>query len=586
MPRLHRARSLSGLMVSSLLTLAACATPPTTPGAGITPVASAEPGVLQASAYGLFLAGQSAANQGQSATAARYFGDASRAGAGLGAPDQGFLSLRAFTASLLSGDLSRAAVLAPISPGEDPALRHLGALVQGVEALAQGENKQARAILISVAADPEHEAGAALLAPIAAAAAGDQAASIAHPIIPGDAISQFFANLDQGKLFERARRFDEAETAFRALIGKGDPGGLASLTLGEMLERRGRRSEAAAIYATALGRDRANAALAGPRQRALTGSPPPPRMPTPREMAAQALLAPASELLAQKQDQVALAYLRMALRLDPARGEAWLLLGDVLSAAGDGPGARAAYAQPSPGTAQFVQAHDKLAWSLQAAGDKEAAVKTARETLAAAPGDQDAKVTLADLLRSDERYADSAVLLDGLIAAQGAAADWRLLYMRAVDLQESGRWPEAERDLLTALKLRPDEPELLNFLGYSWVDRGERLKEALAMVQKAVDLDPRSGAILDSLGWAYFRLGDFKTAVEKLESAIVLEPGDPDVNDHLGDAYWRIGRQIEARFQWRRVLTLEPSDKLKASALSKVAGGLAPAVTAAVVAGR
>ena len=116
--------------------------------------------------------------------------------------------------------------------------------------------------------------------------------------------------------------------------------------------------------------------------------------------------------------------------------------------------------------------------------------------------------------------------------------------------------------------------ELLNFLGYSWIDRGVRLPEAMQMIQKAVSLQPQSGAMIDSLGWGYYRMGDYRAAVEKLEAAIVLEPGDPDVNDHLGDAYWRVGRKDEARFQWRRVLTLEPSPKLRAQAEAKLASGL------------
>ncbi|MBV8593169.1 MAG: tetratricopeptide repeat protein, partial [Caulobacteraceae bacterium] len=200
----------------------------------------------------------------------------------------------------------------------------------------------------------------------------------------------------------------------------------------------------------------------------------------------------------------------------------------------------------------------------------------AREAMAATPTDDDAAVVLADLLRADERYDESAAVLGPLIAKGGDKADWRLLYMRAVDAEESGRWADAERDLQAALVLKPDEPELLNFLGYSWIDRGEKLPLALAMVERAVKLDPNSGAMLDSLGWGYYRLGVYRNAVEKLEAAVVLEPADPDVNNHLGDAYWRVGRQSEARFQWTRVLTLDPSAKLRAEVEGKLKTGLAP----------
>jgi Flp pilus assembly protein TadD len=139
-----------------------------------------------------------------------------------------------------------------------------------------------------------------------------------------------------------------------------------------------------------------------------------------------------------------------------------------------------------------------------------------------------------------------------------------------------GRWADAETDLKTALKLEPDEPELLNFLGYSWIDRGEHLAEAMGMVKRAVAADPHSGAMVDSLGWAYYRLGDYKQAVQKLEQAVELEAGDPEINNHLGDAYWKVGRHDEAVFQWKRVLTLQPDAKIKADAEAKLASSRGP----------
>jgi tetratricopeptide (TPR) repeat protein len=564
-----------------LFVLCACATRPTDVGqsASSAAIGQASP---DTSPYGLFLAGQAAANNGQSSAAAAYFG---RAVVIDGGADGRLLNIRTFTAALLAGDVTKAALIAPTGADQDPTLLHLGTLVRGVEALARGEAKKARAILTSPEADVGHEAGAALLAPWAAAAAGEADTSIAHPEIPGDPISQFFADLDQGKLFERAHRYDEAETAFRALIARGDPGGIASINLGEMLERRGRDPEAVAIYDAALAQNHDDLTLLAARARAAAGKTAP-TLPTIRQSAAEALLAPTTVLLVQKQEEVALAYLRLALRLDPDRDEAWVLVGDILASTSDVDGARSAYLTPRPGSASYVLARGKLAWVYQSAADRDAALKISRETLAAAPASQDAAVTLADLLRADERYDESAKVLDGLIGRLGEKADWRLLYMRAVDLEETGHWAESERDLQTALKLRPDEPELLNFLGYSWIDRGENLPAALAMVQKAVDLDPHSGAMLDSLGWGYYRLGDFKTAVDKLEAAVALEPADPDVNNHLGDAYWRVGRQTEAQFQWRRVLTLEPSVKIRNEVEGKLKNGLGGPIGPSVVAGQ
>ena len=560
------------LLIAGLgsLILSGCAAVAPRPVAAVT--ADALDRDYAATAYGQFLAGQAAVNHGETALAAGYFSKA--AGLEDGA-DRALLVTRTFTSALLSGDIPRAAALAPTGSDGDAGLRRLGALVRGVEALATGKGKLARVILTSPDASASTELAAALLVPFAAATAGDADASIASSTIKGQPIGQFFAALDQGKLFERARRYDEAETAFRALIGKGDPGGIASLNLGQMLERRGRADDAAAIYASALARKSDSPDLEAARARARAHRPAPP-LPSIRESAAIALVAPATALLAEKQEEVALAYLRLALRLDPTLDEAWMLVGDILTTNLDESGARDAYARVRPGSSQYLGARTRLAWSYQNGGDKAQALVIARETLARFPDAREARIDLADLLRVNEQFPESIKVLDDLIGAQPQASDWRLIYMRAVDEAQSDRWPEAERDLLAALVLRPDEPELLNFLGYSWIDHGVRLPEAMVMVQKAVTLQPQSGAMIDSLGWGYFRIGDYPAAVQKLEAAVALEPGDPDVNDHLGDAYWRVGRRVEATFQWRRVLTLDPGPKLKAEVEAKLVSGLAP----------
>jgi tetratricopeptide (TPR) repeat protein len=558
------------------LSLAGCAGVTSRPAGGV----AASELDLDTSAYGQFLAGEAAVNHGHSAAAASFFGKAAGLDAGA---DHDLLDTRTFTAAILAGDITAAAAVAPTGPDVDPGLRHLGALVRGVEALASGDARQARAILTSPDAGAPNEVGAALLTPFAAAASGDAAASIVHPVIAGEPIAQFYANLDQGLLFEHAHRFDEAETAFRALIVKGDPGGIATLNLGEMLERRGRTKDALALYADGIAAKKDDGDLEAARTRALAHRPPPP-MPPLKTLAAQALIAPATTMLIQKQNDYALAYLRLALRLDPNRDEAWMLVGDVLAGGPDPESAREAYLKVRPVSRDYVAARTKLAWNYEDAGEKTLALAMANDTAARFPADRDTAITLADLLRANERYADSAKVLDGLIGDHPETADWKLLYMRAVDFEESDHWPDAERDLQAALKQRPDEPELLNFLGYSWIDRGVNLKEGMAMVQKAVSLQPGSGAMIDSLGWAYYRLGDYPSAVEKLEAAILLEPGDPDVNNHLGDAYWRVGRKVEAGFQWRHVLSLDPPEKLKAEAELKLAKGLDAAPGAPVVA--
>jgi Flp pilus assembly protein TadD len=520
------------------------------------------------SAYGQFLAGQAALQNGSNVQAAGYFNEARELD-----EDPGVLGDRAFTAALLSGDVQRAAAIAPRGPEAGEAVRRLGALTRVVDLLADGKGKDAQALLKAETIGFPHRPAAVLLGPWLAAAAGDNDDAVVRPELQGDRFVQYFGQLGQARLYERAKRYDEAETDYKALMALDSARGLFVGDYGEFLERRKRHGEAVALYDAALAREPDDQALVRARDRAAARGAAP-AMPTLRQGAAHVLMACGASFASERQSQFGLAYLRLALRLDPKRDDAWLLVGDLLAQDDDAVGAREAYAKIAPSSTRYTAAQSKLAWSFQTAGDKAKAVAMAQQSAAAAPKDRDAQIAYADILRANEHWAESAAVLDPLIAADAAKPDWRLLYMRGIALERAERWGEAERDLLQALKLSPDEPDLLNYLGYSWIDRGQRLPEAIAMVQKAVDARPLSGAMLDSLGWGYYRQGDYKTAVAKLEQAVELEPGDPDVNGHLGDAYWRIGRQVEARYQWQRVLSLEPDAKQKADAEAKLKNGL------------
>lgn len=550
------------IAAAPLVLLAACATVAPPQGAqAVNPAPAGE------TPYGMFLAGRGALNDGKSAEAAQYFDRARQASD----PDP-LIADQAFIAALLSGDVSKAAAIAPTSEDAAEGGKRLGKFVVAVEALAQGKGKQAQILLSRDAIAFPHRPAAALLAPWAAAQAGDVAASLVRPEVRGDQLVEYFGRIGQAFLFERAKRYDEAETDFKAAANGANASEMAILAYGGFLERRGRRIDAVALYGAAQVNDPNDSAIIAASRRATAGQPAPP-LPTLREGAAQVLLAPAAGMMEAKQTQLALAYLRLALRLDPQRDEAWVLVGDIMQGSGDTEAAREAYGHPKPGSIEYGAAQAKLAWTYQAADDKATALKLARG--AAASGDIGARITLADLLRADEQYAESISVLSGLIA-EAKRPDWRLIYARGVAYGQMDRWPEAEADLQAALTLQPDEPELLNYLGYSWIDRGQHLPEAMAMVEKAVGANPRSGAMVDSLGWAYYRLGQYKKAVDKLEEAVELEAGDPEINNHLGDAYWKAGRRDEAVFQWRRVLTLNPDAKIKAATEAKLSSGLGP----------
>lgn len=188
----------------------------------------------------------------------------------------------------------------------------------------------------------------------------------------------------------------------------------------------------------------------------------------------------------------------------------------------------------------------------------------------------DAAQSLGDILRGRERFAEAAKAYDIAVqrTAKPAARDWSLFYAHGISLERSEQWEKGEAAFRKALELQPDQPYVLNYLAYSWVDKGVNLREGKEMLERAVRQRPNDGAIVDSLAWAHYRLGEFPRAVELLERAVALQSTDWTVNDHLGDAYWRVGRKLEARFQWQRALTLKPeADKVKAVE-DKIANGL------------
>lgn len=574
---LLRARAAIALLASAA-PLAGCAVPGPPPVALASARPPASPAALRprlspgddSSALGLYLAAETALDAGDGAGAAVLFAQASAA-----APDEESVRQRAFTTNLLAGDIAAAARLAPEGAGSPPDAAALGRLVQAVDALAEGRGREAQAWLADPPAGRAYASAVALLTPWAAAAAGAKAPSAVAPPPAADRPVGRFAALGRARLLERAGDLRGAEAVFKPLAA--DHQALFTEAYGGFLERRGRRPEALALYDAALSGE-PDATLSAARARAAAPRPAP-LQPTLREGAAEALLGPAAGLIGARRADLGLIYVRLALRLDPALDQAWLVLGDTLAAAGDGEGARDSYRRVREDRPQGAAAVERLALAAESAADKPEALRLARRARALAPDDPQAGVVLAEVLRSQDRLDEAVAVLDPMIAAHPDGADAeRLLFLRGSALERSGRWPQAEADLRRALQLKPDDAEVQNYLGFAWADRGEHLREALAMLERASAAQPDQGAVLDSVGWARFRMGDLRGALRDLEKAVSLEPADPEINDHLGDAYQRAGRRAEARYQWRRVLTLEPEARTRAAAEAKLRSvGDAPA---------
>ncbi|RYE07746.1 MAG: tetratricopeptide repeat protein [Hyphomicrobiales bacterium] len=275
-------------------------------------------------------------------------------------------------------------------------------------------------------------------------------------------------------------------------------------------------------------------------------------------------------------NDIALVLERLAQYLDPRNDTVTLVLGQLYDGAGQHELANALYDSIPANSLLKPMAIVRVADNLDALGDRPQALRRLSNIVATNPTDIEAISVLGDLLRTDKQYGEAAAAYTKALAVTGgkSPSDWRFYYVRGIAYERNDEFPLAEADFLRALELNPNQPQVLNYLGYSWVDKGMNLTRALDMIQKAVEAAPNDGYIIDSLGWAYYRLGRFEEAVEQLERAVQLRAADPEINDHLGDAYWRAGRKLEARFQWNVASSVDEEGNVKARVAPKLKDGL------------
>ncbi len=545
------------LLTAALLSACAAADGGRAGEAGFTPSPS--------NAFGAYLAGRFATSESDTATAANSLLAALRAD-----PDQPEVVQRAFIATLLDGrpEAVRLARRLPDNP--------LAAmLIAGTDAQA-GRWDRAETRIRGL----PRQGASQLLQPMLLAwtlhgkGQTDAAVALLRPMAESGRLRSLYA-LHAALICDLAGRVPEAERFVRIAIGDSTPPTLRLVQIAAGILARGGNEADARALVDMLARSEDDLSLAmgetAQRQFMTTRA-----VSSPVEGMAEAHLALAGALRGQGAAEFSLALTRLALRLRPGFTPALLLAADALADERQFDAALAMLGQ--------IPANDPLAGMvglrratlLDRLGRTDEAIIAFAAVAAAYPGASQPHARLGDMLRSRQRWAEAAAAYDQAIerVAAPTPGHWPLFYARGIARERAGRWPDAEADFRRALELTPDQPYVLNYLGYTWVERGENLADARRMLERAVALRPQDGNIADSLGWALYKMGDMTGAIRWLERAVELEPRNSVVNDHLGDAYWTAGRQREAQFQWRRALALGPEGDEGPRIEAKIRSGL------------
>ncbi len=524
------------------------------------------------SAYGSYLAGLFAGNARDLTAAADFMLHAL-------ASDPDDLQLLNRALFLLAGDgrHEKAAEIArrleDVSPGNG-----LAGLILAVEAVRRGDSEEARALLEAVPDRGLSGVSGPMLLAYLQVMAGDGAGAMAHmaPLRNKSGFEVLYS-LHTALMHDLLGDAAQARGAYEeALESVTQPSLRLTWLAGNFFERNGEAARAVELYEaflkTSPGSDVIGASLA----RAKAGGAVAPLVKDPTQGMAEALFDFASLLSQERAEDLALSHVHLALRLNPDFTVAKILLGEILQAQGRSAHAIDAY-RTVPADSPFSwMIRLRVAEELERLDRIDEAVAELEAMAESAPERAESLIRLGNLLRNKERFAEAVTAYDRAAERLGDPEQrhWTFYYFRGIALERTSNWSRAERDFLQALSLEPEQPFVMNYLAYSWVEKKLNLDQAKGMLARAVELRPDDGFIVDSLGWVYFRLGEYDLGVKYLERAVELRPQDPVINDHLGDAYWRVGRKHEARFQWRRALSLKPEEAEVTKIEGKIDHGL------------
>jgi tetratricopeptide (TPR) repeat protein len=394
-----------------------------------------------------------------------------------------------------------------------------------------------------------------------------------------------FTTYHRALIAEQAGREDKATEAYEASLNDVSAGGAAPETwlrsaesYARFLERKGEKQKAIDVLNRidefAVGR----VPITVLRKEIEAGKPVSRLVDGPVDGASEVLLDLGSALNRSGGEVFVKLYLQLARALEPNSDAVLLQLASVAEQQNDSEAAIDLYARIPEDSPIKRVAELQRGLNLADLNRQDEAIAQLTKLLDQDPDDMRAYLALGGVYASKQDFRNAADVYDKAVGRLKilSASDWNVFYQRGIAYERLKEWPKAEPNFRKALELYPNQPQVMNYLGYSWVDMGMNLDEAMDLIRKAVDLRPSDGYIVDSLGWAYYRLGKFDDAVRELERAVSLKPDDPVLNDHLGDAYWRDGRRLEATFQWAHARDMKPDKDVLAGVQKKLAEGLPP----------
>ena len=378
--------------------------------------------------------------------------------------------------------------------------------------------------------------------------------------------------------FDAAARESFEET----LKGNAWRASRVSLNYGGFLSRQGQRDDALALFTKILERNPNNPVIGAALRKLRAGGTLRPPITTAAQGVAEAFLSAGYAFSGSRGVETARIYSQLALYLRPDLDPARMLLAEMFESEQRYKDAIDIYKEVRVSSPLHWSARIRIASNMSSLERVDETITLLRSMAAEKPKDTTALIIVAQILRARERFEETIATYNKVFERINVQNDelqkhhWVLLYERGVAYERAKQWEAAEADFLKALELNPNEPRVLNYLGYSWIDRGVNLERARTMIEKAVSKRPEDGYVVDSLGWVFYRLGRYEEAVKYLERAVELRPQDPIINDHLGDAYWRAGRKLEARFQWNHAIDLGAEEKMIPDIRAKQANGLGP----------